>query len=100
MTKQERKKYITYIKARNPIGSKIWNSARSRPFIVKKNSVFDVREFEYNEESKPEKESDHWLDFMVRDPGKHTNWWGIENPYFTTKGHVDAYIQRYNVTLK
>ena len=92
MTKQERKKYITYIKARNPIGTEIWDHTRSQPFVVRKNSVFDVREFEYNEESKPEKESDHWLDFLVRDPGKHTSWYTIEDPFFTTKGDVDKYL--------
>lgn len=92
MTSSERKKYISYIKARNPIGSEIWDRARSQPFIVRKNSIFDVREFKYNKESKPEKDSDHWIEFMVRKPGKYSDWYGIEHPFFTTKGDVDKYL--------
>jgi hypothetical protein len=68
----QRKRLIAFIKAKYPIGSFVYDSTRSKPYKVKKTSVFEVQEWDYNEEFMPENDEDIFVDFLVRDAGKYS----------------------------
>lgn len=69
----ERKEIISFIKNRYPIESLIFDSTRgSEPFKIKKNSVFEVYEWEYSEEFKPEHDKDFYVDFCIKNPGRYS----------------------------
>jgi len=74
----DKKDLIKFIKSRYPIGSEIIDPVRSGYFTIRKTSVFEVREWDYSDEYKPDNENDVYLDFLVRKPGKHTDLYSVE----------------------
>ena len=68
--KEEQKELIAFIKERYPVGSEIWDDTRSGPFIVWKNSIFEVFELDYAE--RPD-DADVYVEFYVRKPGKYSD---------------------------
>jgi hypothetical protein len=70
MNAKERKILINFIKARYPIGSEIVDETRSQPFTVRKDSVFEVMEWDYRE--KPEDNRNVYVDFLIRCRGKYS----------------------------
>lgn len=72
---KEKKELISYIRKRYPIGSEVWDDTRSGPFIVRKNSVFAVYEFDYAE--RPENNLDVEVEFLVRSPGKYSDFFYV-----------------------
>jgi hypothetical protein len=74
----KKKLAINFIKGKYPIGTEVFDDCRSGSFTVRKNSVFEAFEFEYNEESQPETPDEDWIDFTVRAPGKHSEVWGLK----------------------
>ena len=61
--------FRNYIKSMNPIGSEIYDSVRGyEPFIIKKNSVFEVFPWtasDYNPDFLPEDPDDYTVEFLV-----------------------------------
>jgi hypothetical protein len=74
---KDKKALIKFIKARYPIGSLVYDITRSQPYKIKKQSVFEVYEWEY--EIGPEDEGDVYLDFLVRDTGKLSEFYSIDS---------------------
>lgn len=68
----DRKEYLEFIKNKYPIGSFIYDNTRSEPYKVSKRSIFEIYEFEYNEESQPINDGDVWIEFYIRNTGKHS----------------------------
>ena len=57
-----------YIKARNPIGTEIFDSVRSGSFIIRKDSVFEIySDLDQMAEPNPDYEG---YEFLVHKPGK------------------------------
>ena len=73
---KERRRLIDYIKAKCPVGTEIWDDTRSGPFTIRKNSIFAVAEDEYL--IRPYDEEDVDLEFLVRKPGKYSDFWRIK----------------------
>lgn len=82
------KKSRLWAKEKWPTGTEIFDSARSGSYKIKKTSVFAIFEFEYTEEFQPENDEDIWLEVLVRDPGKYTDFWCVSNSLTLTKGDV------------
>lgn len=76
-----------WAKERWPVGTEIWDGTRSEPFKIKKNTVFAIFEFEYAEEFQPENDNDIWIEILVRNPGKYSDFWQVSETY--TKGNVN-----------
>jgi hypothetical protein len=72
---KEKKELLAFIRNRYPVGSEVWDQTRSGPFIVRKNSIFAVYELDYAE--RPEKETDVIVEFLVRSPGKYSDFFSV-----------------------
>lgn len=87
------KTILSYLKLRHQIGEYVFDICRSEPFKIKKNSIFEIFEFEYNDESLPEDPNEREFEFTVRDPGKHTERWSLEA--FSDLNDINYYLRRY-----
>jgi hypothetical protein len=72
---KERRRLIAYIKAKYPVGTEVWDDCRSGPFTIRKNSIFAVAEDDDLVRSEEEMVG---LEFLVRKPGKYTDFWQVE----------------------
>lgn len=69
------KQFRKFIKWRLPVGAVIHDVTCSQPYVIKKNTVFDIHVWgyeDYNDEMRPEHEQDYYVEFACHDPGKHT----------------------------
>jgi hypothetical protein len=71
----EKKELQLFIRWKYPVGTIIQDPTCSEPFTIKKNSVFEIFVWEaeeYNPDFLPDDRKDYYVDFLVRDPGKHS----------------------------
>ena len=101
---KDKKVLIEFIKDRYPVGSFIHDLGSRKTYKIKKTSVFEVHEWDYNEESKPEDEKDVYIDFMVRDAGKysrvysicsHPRSWCTKPPTLVLKDKLELQVLKY-----
>ncbi len=76
-THKNYKTILSYLRLKYPVGVYIYDPCRSGRFKIKKSSIFEMFEFEYNEESLPADLNRRDFEFTVRDPGKYAERWGI-----------------------
>ncbi len=74
------------------VGDLIYDSTRSQPYRVNKQSIFKCVLWEYNDESKPEKFNDYHFDVLVRNPGKFSEFYFVKT--FQIKD-IQYFINKY-----
>ena len=83
-----------YIKDKNPIGTEIWDWTTSPdhngPYIINKRSVFDIYDFEYNDESLPDDPEDRMVEFLVHNPGRESVIYDVEQ---TTRKEIKDFYK-------
>ncbi len=80
MTNKEKKIIISYLKHTYPIGVEIYDDVHGNNyFTVRKDSIFQIYEWDYSDEFKPMDDKDIRVDCYVKKPGKYSVMFFIKN---------------------
>lgn len=90
-THKNYKTILSYLRLEYPVGIYIYDPCRNGRFKIKKSSIFEIFEFEYNEESLPVDPNRREFEFTVRDPGKYAERWGISGSM--NLGNINYYLE-------
>lgn len=86
-----------YCRMAFPVGTEVHDSARNThyngPYVINKRTVFEIYPWtaeDYNDLGRPEDPEDYDIDILVRNPGKHTPNYNLEE---TTLRHIKDYFK-------